>query len=86
MLPFTLGKTFDKVLIINNFKKVSALDAMLSVVQAGEQQKILPLSKHIFTIRGPLYSICHNCNSNRKVHHNTAVNVIKHNCRTNLLF
>lgn len=86
MLPFTLGKIFAKVLIIN---KVSALDAMLSVVQAGEKQKILPflkISKHIFMTRGTLYSICHNCNSNRRVHHNTAVNVVKHDCRTNPLF
>lgn len=90
MLPLTLGKIFDKVLTINNFKKVFiALDAMLSVVQAGEQHTVLPLlklSKHVFRTRGTLYSICHNCNNNSRVHYNTAVNVVKHYCRTNPLF
>lgn len=66
-----------------------ALDAMLSVVQAGEQHTVLPLlklSKHVFRTRGTLCSICHNCNNNSRVHYNTAVNVVKHYCRTNPLF
>lgn len=38
MLPLTLDKILDKVLTMNNKKMcLSALDAMLSVVQAGEQ-------------------------------------------------
>lgn len=62
---------------------------MLSVVQTGEQHTVLPLlklSKHVFTTRGTLYSVCHDCNNNRRVHYNTAVNVVKHSYRTNPLF
>lgn len=68
MLPLTLGKIFDKVLTTNNKEMcLSALDAMLSVVQAGEHTvlPLLKLSKHVFMTRGTLYSICHNCNNNR---------------------
>lgn len=90
MLPLTLDKILDEVLTMNNKKMcLSALDAMLSVVQAGEQHRVLPLlklSKHVFRTRGTLYSSCHNCNNNRGVHYKTAVNVVKHCCRTNPLF
>lgn len=68
---------------------LSAADATLSVLQAGEQHTVLPLltfSKHVVITRDTLCSICHNCNNNRRANYNTAVNMVKHYCRANPLF